>query len=105
MRQSIPPTYDHRETGDRYSVETRLDGHRLSLTPIRDPFVNHRVTIGWRDLLRGLLRRRLVVEVLVDADRELVEDICELDDDYAGRHDSTRRAEWREQIETGLRGV
>ena len=26
MRRSIQPTYDHRETGDRFYVETRVDG-------------------------------------------------------------------------------
>lgn len=24
-RESIAPTYDHRETGDRFTIETRLD--------------------------------------------------------------------------------
>jgi hypothetical protein len=33
MRQSVDATYDHRETGDRFTVETRLDGKRLSLEP------------------------------------------------------------------------
>jgi hypothetical protein len=104
-RQSITPTYDHRETGDRFTVWTSVNGRPVSLTAIRDPFVSHRVTVGLGDLVRSLLRRRLIVEMNVDGDREIVEDVCELDADYAGRHDSTRRAEWREQIEGALRRV
>jgi len=105
IRQSIAPTYDHRETGDRFYIETRLDHRPVSVTPIRDPFVHHRVTVGWRDLLRGLLRRKIVVTVIVGGDGEIVEDVCELDADYAGRYRSTRRSEWREWIEGALRSV
>jgi len=104
-RQSIQPTYDHRETGDRYTIETRVDDRPVSLTGMPDPFATHRVTLGWHDLLRGLLRRRLVVTVIVSGDSEIIEDVCELNADYAGRYDSTRRAEWREQIEGALRRV
>ena len=42
---------------------------------------------------------------LVGGDPEIVEDVCELDDDYAGRFYSTRRNEWRERIEGALRNV
>lgn len=100
-RQSIKPTYDHRETGDRFNVETRIDGKRLSVTPTRDPFVNHRVVIGWRDLLRGLLRRHLEVIVIVGGDPEIVDDVMELDADCL-TFNSTRRDEWNAQIERRL---
>lgn len=102
-RRSIEPTYDHRQTGDRFTVETRVGDRRVSLEPSRDPFVHTRVTVGLRDLLRGLLRRRL------GGDADIVEDVSELDADYAGRHgrspssSSTRRAEWKEQLEGALR--
>lgn len=104
-RQSIQPTYDHRETGDRYRVETWLEWRRVSVVPTRDPFVTHYVTVGWRDLLRGLMRRKLVVEIIVSGDPDIVEDVCELDADYTGRHDSARRSEWRKEVEAGLLGV
>ena len=97
-RQSIKPTYDHRETGDRYSVETRVNGRRVGVTPTRDPFVFHRVTIGWRDRLR----RRLVVEVLVSGDPEIVDDVMELDADCL-TSDSTRRDEWNATVQKALR--
>ena len=101
MRQSIQPTYDHRETGDRFTVETRVDGRRISETPTRDPFVNQRVTLGWRDLLRGLLRRRLVVEVVVGGDPQIVDDVMELDADCL-TDNSTRRREWNAHVERSL---
>jgi hypothetical protein len=102
MRQSVDATYDHRETGDRFTVETRLDGKRLSLEPTCDPFVHTTVHVGLRDLLRAVLRRRLSVSVVVSGDSEIVEDVCELNDDYTGRHDSTRRRDWDAQIRGAL---
>lgn len=101
-RSSIAPTYDSRQTGPPFTVETRLNGQRLSYERIFDPFIATRVTVGWRDLLRGLLRRRLEVEVLVGGDREIVEDVSELDDDYKGQPGSSRRAEWDAQLQGAL---
>lgn len=100
-RQSIDPTYDHRETGDRFTVTTLINGRRLDEKTIRDPFVFHRVTVGWRDLLRSLVRLRLTVEVTVGGDREIVDDVMELDADCL-THNSTRRDEWNAGIERGL---
>lgn len=102
QRESIAPTYDHRKTGDRFTVESRVDGRRISVTPIRDPFVSQRVTVGWRDLLRGLLRRRLEVETLVSGDREIIEDLFELDNDYKGQSGSTRRRDWDAGLDRAL---
>lgn len=101
IRQSIQPTYDHRETGDRFEVETRINGTRLSVTPTRDPFVHHRVVIGWRDLLRGFLRRRLEIVVIVGGDPEIVDDVMELDADCL-TFNSTRRVEWNAHIQCRL---
>ncbi len=100
-RHSIKPTYDHRETGDRFTVETRLNDRRVSVTPTRDPFVCRRVTIGWPDLLAGLLRRRLIVEVLVGGDREIVDDVMELDADCL-TDNSTRRADFDRDLRRAL---
>lgn len=101
-RQSIEPTYDWQKTGDRFDVETRVDGRRVSMETTRDPFVNTAVTVGWRDLLRGLVRRSLRVTVVVGGDREIVEDVCELDSDYLGTQRSSRRREWNAHIQDSL---
>lgn len=67
-RESIAPTYDHRETGDRFTVETRINDHRLNVTPIRDPFIHHRVVIGWRDLFSFIASRGRSVTVVLGGD-------------------------------------
>lgn len=106
MRHSLTPTFDSRKTGEGYRIDTRVNKRLVSSTPLSDPFVSHRVTIGWVDVLRSLLRRKIVVDIqLTTLDSELVEDVCELDANYAGRHDSTRRKEWREEIEKALQAV
>jgi hypothetical protein len=102
-RQSIQPTYDYRETGDRFTVETRINGRRLNEVKTRDPFVHHRVVIGWRDLLRFIARGREVV-VIVGGDSEIVDDVIELDAD-ALTLNSTRRDEWDETVQGALRRV
>lgn len=94
IRRSIQPTYDSQETGERYHVTTWLGDHVIEWRkPMPDPFVRHTVRIGWRDLLRGLLRRGLAVTVLVGADLDLMDDVLELDANTLIPN-STRRAEW-----------
>lgn len=95
LRQSIEPTYDSTKTGPRYHVSTFVDDRVVAFQePLSDPFVLHRVTVGWRDLLRGLLlRRRLEVTVNIGGDRQMVEDVLELDGDYLGTN-CTRRDEF-----------
>lgn len=96
-RVSIQPTYDSRETGPRYHVTTRIGDRTISFEkPLQDPFVNNRVTVGWPDLLRALLHRRLEVTVIVGGDRDVVEDVFELDAEWLGS-DSTRRDEFTTQ--------
>lgn len=93
-RVSIQPTYDSRESGLPYTVTTRVGDRTISFEkPIQDPFVTQRVTIGWPDLLRGLLRRRLVVTVIVGGDRNVIDDVLELDANWLGGN-STRRDEF-----------
>lgn len=103
MRTSISPTYDHRQTGDRFTVETRINGRRLNEITTRDPFVHHRVVIGWRDLLRFALGGREVV-VVVGGDAGIVDAVLELDADCL-TFDSTRRRDWNAQVESALRKV
>lgn len=98
QRTSIGPTYDSRETGPRYWLSTFVDGRTLDWEkPLDDPFVTTQITIGWPDLLRALLRRRLIVRVQVGADRDMVEDVLELDNNYLGLN-CTRRAEFNGHI-------
>lgn len=102
-RMSIRPTYDSRETGPRYHVTVRVNSRTLVLrhrTP--DPFVNQRVIVGWRDLLTSLLRRRAVVEVIVDGDRDVIEDVLDLDGDYLGPGQNTRRQAWNAHLNEAI---
>lgn len=102
MRQSIEPTYDSRETGQRYTVEYRIDGRSVDgVHPLSDPFIHGTVRVSWRDLLRGLFRRGLVVQVHLSADQELIEDVMELDANHLA-YNSTRRAAFKGEIETAL---
>lgn len=69
-----------RRSGPRYKVTTRIGDRTLTFEePACDPFVRTTVTIGWPDLLRGLLRRRLVVTVVVKADPATVDNVLALD--------------------------
>jgi hypothetical protein len=92
LRQSISPTYDSRLSGLRYHVTTRIDDRTVEFRkPLGDPFVRHAIHLGWRDLLRGMLRRRLTVTVLVDGDSEIVNDVLELDDNTLVPNSSRRQ--------------
>lgn len=101
-RKSITPTYDSRETGPRYHVTTWINRrvivweHRVD-----DPFVRQTVHVSWRDLLRSLLRRELVVEVSVGADRDVMEDVLELDANALG-YNCTRRDEFSGSLNAAL---
>lgn len=103
-RVSVAPTYNRSETGDRFSVETRVNDRLVSVTFMPDPFMHHRVTFGWRDLFRGLLRG-LEVTVVVSGDPDIVEDVSELDADYLGQPGSSRRQEWDARVDAALRRV
>lgn len=88
----------------RYWVRSTLDDRPIDdrPTPLHDPFVRHTVTVGWPDLLRALLRRRLVVEVTVGADTELMNDVLELDDQTLIRG-RTRQAAFQQGMHQKLR--
>lgn len=99
IRQSIEPTYDSRETGPRYHVTYKLNGRVITWQErLDDPFVRAVLRVSWLDRLKSLLRRDMEVEVLVSADPELIEDVMELDSNYLGPGQSTRRIEFNEQI-------
>lgn len=52
-----------------YFITTKLAGRTITdRRPLADPFVRHTVYVGWWDLLRALLRGRLIVRVDLEAD-------------------------------------
>jgi len=103
LRASVRATYDSAETGPRYWVRSTIDDRPVGdgTTPIADPFVRHWVRLSLLDLLRGVIRRGLTVEVTVGADRELMHDVLELDDQtlIAGR---TRKAAFQQGMHQRL---
>lgn len=102
-RLSIPSTYDSRETGPRYHVTSRIGDRTIHFQePADDPFVRAIIYIGWRDLLRGLLKGGLSTTVLVGADRAMVDDVLELDGNTLVPGKSTRRDEFNAQIHEKL---
>lgn len=101
-RNSIRPTYDSRETGPRYHVTTRVGERTIQFQDrIEDPFISQRVTIGWVDLLRGLLRRRVVVTVIVGGDIDVINDVLELDANQLVPC-STRAAAFRSHVNEAI---
>jgi len=97
-RQSISPTYDSRETGPRYTVTYSVNGRIITWEErVPDPFVCAKVTVGWPDLLRSLLRGRLVVKVHVGGDADVVNDVLELDAN-ALVPNSSRREEFNASV-------
>lgn len=100
---SVRATFDGRETGDRYHVTTTVNGRAVEFRkPLPDPFVRQTVYVSLRDVARGLLLDgRLVVEVTVGADPELMNDVLELDDNtlIAGR---TRKAAFHSHLSEAM---
>jgi hypothetical protein len=103
IHDSVRATYDSRETGPRYHVTATVDGRPVSWRHrIPDPFVRQTVRVGWWDLLRGLLCcRSVVVEVMVGGDKEVVDDVLELDGNalVPGR---SRRVEFRQAVHLAI---
>jgi hypothetical protein len=99
MRQSIRPTYDSRETGPTYHVTTRIGDRTITFQePIADPFVRTTIHVGWRDVLRELLRRRrLRITVIVGGDPARIDDVLELDEN-ALVPGSTRQAAFQSHL-------
>lgn len=102
LRPSVRATYDSRETGPRYYVTSWLgDRPIVHMQPADAPFVRHTITIGWPDLLRGLLRRHLTVTVVTSGDSEVVDDVLELDQNTLIRG-RTRHAAYHSHINETL---
>lgn len=90
-----------------YHVTTFVGGRVLGAfrQPIPDPLVRTVVTLCWRDLLRGLLRRGLTVEVNVGTDSATTTLLLELDPDYLGPAGSASRTAWDESVRRSLDSV
>lgn len=102
-RQPIQPTYDGAKTGPRYHVTSRINGHTITHRyPIEDPFVRHTIHISWRDRLRSLFMRRFEVEVMVGGDRDIIEDVLELNSDYLGLGGSERRKAFHRDLNAAI---
>jgi hypothetical protein len=98
QRKSIEATYDSRETGPRFHVTTRIDDRTITFQqPIDDPFVRTTVRVSLLELLRGVLRRGLTVEVITGGHPDVVNDVLELDDNTL-IPGSTRRQEFGEYL-------
>jgi hypothetical protein len=100
IRKSIQPTYDIRKTGPRYYVTTTVDDRVIGkfMQPISDPFVHQTVRISWRDLLRAALRcREIKIDVVVGGDKDIVDDVLELDGDCLVPN-STRRLQFNKAL-------
>lgn len=107
VRQSIAPTYDSAVTGPRYRVTTTVAGRTVGefRRPIPDPFACTRVRVGFRDLIRGLLRGSLEVVVQVSgADRGIEDDVLELDAQTLVPG-STRRQDFDGSVNAELRRI
>lgn len=103
LRQSIEATYDSRETGPRFVVETLVNERRIKEQSIYDPFIYTTVVVGWKDVLRAAISfKRLRVGVHVRGDDQITEDVMELDANHIGYH-STRRAAFQGSTENALR--
>jgi len=64
-----------------YHVTTRLGDKTIAFqVPADDPFIRQTVTVGWPDLLRGLLRRQLTVTVIVGADAATIDAVQALEE-------------------------
>jgi hypothetical protein len=70
--------------------------------PTSDPFVNTTLHLGWRTVLREVLRwRRLQVTFIVDGDIDRVNDVMELDANTLITN-STRRDTWNSHLNERL---
>jgi hypothetical protein len=95
----VKATYDSRETGPRYWVTTAINNKTIAFRErVDDPFARTFVRVGLWDVLRAwLLDRRLIVEVTVGADTDVMYDVLELDENtlIAGR---TRKAAFEQSM-------
>lgn len=69
-----------KEVAVKYDISTFVGGKTIEfMKDIPDPFVRHVIYIGWKDLLRGLWRRGLEVQITVSGDKEAIQKVMRND--------------------------
>ncbi len=90
------------EGTEQFTVATRLNGDLVGpVRQIHDPFIHTTVVIGWRDMLKGLLTRKLRVEVTVRGTHAAQSRIMTMDPAEMQREN----LEWEEECAWRRRGV
>lgn len=102
LKPSLRATYDSAVTGYPYRVTTFIGGRFAGQRRIPDPFVRQTVYVSLLDLLRGLFRRGLTVQITIGGDPERMNDVLELDEQtlIPGR---TRQAAFQQSMHQKLR--
>ena len=54
------------EGTEQFTVQTYIGDRLLKSQPVHDPFIRTMVSLGWVDLLKGLLIGRLKIRVVLD---------------------------------------
>lgn len=88
-----------------FDITTKVNGKVIGefRRPMPDPFHRTEVTVGWRDLLRTVVRRRaLVLEVSVGADSRTMENVLALNPDHLGYPGTPSRKAWEASLNEGL---
>jgi len=91
------------ETPPTYNITTFVNGHVIGefMKSIPDPFVSSTTTVGFRDVLRSLLRHGHVrVQISVGGDKETVDRVLELDPEYLAT--PRRRVEQKARMQAAL---
>lgn len=101
-RKSISPTYDHRQTGDRFVVLTRVNDLEIGSRSTTDLFHFTTVKVSRWDCFKSFLFGGMKVEVSCTGDTDIMEDVLELNSDYMGSYDSSRRQESNDAVEHAL---
>jgi hypothetical protein len=84
-----------------YARSQAVDAERYRMLCSFDPFARTDVHLGWRDLLHGLVRRRLTVTVIIGGETDRMNDVLELDDNTL-LPNSTRRQAWNSHVSETL---
>lgn len=63
-----------------YYITTKLNDKSITWRhPLEDPFVRNETSISWWDRLKSLFKKELRVTVIIDADREVIFKVMNID--------------------------